>query len=185
MSLLAGLPAGAACTRQIPSASRNTPLTAEIDRSESFSAAVVGEVNARRCQAGLPPVAHDPAATRSSTGQSLWMAEAGAMTHDSTRPGHRTLAARLAAEGISIRRKGYESIGALGFYSVAGLDCHVGRAIPTEAELAARIVQMWADSPAHRAQILSPEVQRAGAGAAVRLREPGCGTVYLTITLYG
>lgn len=182
--LLLAAPA-AACGTAMPPAAMTTPLTLAVADSPRFSAAVIHAVNVERCRLGLAPVTLDAAATRSSRGQSLAMAAAGRMTHDTSVPGRGSVAARFRAEGIHIRRKGYESIGMLGFYSVQGLGCHQGRSIPTEADLARRIVAMWLDSPPHRSQLLSPQVTQAGAAAAVSQRAERCGSVYLTITLYG
>lgn len=179
---LAG-PGQAACPPAGVAAPR--PLTQAIPDSAAFSAAVVMEVNRHRCAAGLAPVGLDDRATRSSRAHSLWMATAGRLTHNSTQKGRENLGRRLQAEGIPLRRAGYESIGELGFYSVQGLGCHSGRDIPTEAVLARRIVAMWVESPAHRAQVLSPRVSQAGAAAAVSVNPRSCGRIYLTLTLFG
>lgn len=182
LALLAA-PALAACPPQMPAAPQ--PLSVAVADSSAFSAAVVAEVNRYRCAAGLAPVALDRRATRASRGHSLWMAEAGRMTHDSTAKGRETLQRRLRAEGVAIRRGGYESIGDLRFYSVQGLDCHSGRPIPTEAALARRIVAMWIESPSHRRLLLAPRATQAGAAAAVRTQAQSCGAVFLTIILFG
>lgn len=176
-------PALAACPPKVPPAPR--PLSVAVADSPDFSAAVVAEVNRYRCAAGLPPVGLDDRATRASRGHSLWMAEAGQMSHDSTLKGRETLQRRLRAEGIAIRRGGYESIGNLRHYSVRGLDCHTGRPIPTEAALARQIVAMWIESPGHQALLMAPRASWAGAAAAVSHQPRSCGAVFLSIVLFG
>lgn len=172
------------CPRRVVAEAEARPVGPAVARSPVFSRAVVAELNHYRCRAGLPPVATDARAARTSAWHSAWMASAGQMTHDSNIRGRRSYGDRLEAEGIRVSVRAYENIAHLRHYSVEGLSCRTGRRIPTEGELAREVVRMWYGSPPHRRQMMAPEMTRAGGGAAASLREGTCGTLFLTLDLY-
>lgn len=172
------------CARPVPKPAGKAPLSTAT-APETFDRAVLEEVNFLRCQAGLGPVRPDPALLRAASGHSGWMAGAGRMDHTSDLPGRRDLGQRLKAVGAVLARAGAENIAMFRGIGMAGSPCPAAPPPPQVAEAARRVVAMWRDSPPHRANMLHPGVDRAGAAVALSVRSGTCGTVYMTLVLAG
>ena len=112
----------------------------------TFSAAVLGEVNARRASYGLTPLQADGRIAQASSSYAQRMIALGSFGHsvDGT-----TIASRLSAAGFSDP----VMLGEVIAYRGGG---------PSPA----LIVEMWMNSPSHREQILSSSYRRGGAGCA-------------------
>ena len=102
---------------------------------------LVGELNASRAQAGLPPLKIDDRLTQAAREHSQSMADARTLTH--VLPGEQGVAERLAATGMRFNRSG-ENVG----YNTDFNGLHSG----------------WMHSPPHRKNILNPDYTLAGIG---------------------
>jgi uncharacterized protein YkwD len=112
----------------------------------TFSAAVLGEVNARRTGYGLAPLRADGRITQASTSYAQRMISSGSFGHSVDGS---TLTSRLTAAGFSEP----VMLGEVIAYGGGGFS-------------PASIVEMWMNSPSHREQILSSNYWRGGAGCA-------------------
>jgi uncharacterized protein YkwD len=120
----------------------------------SFTGAVFDAINARRAQAGLPPVTADARLATAASGYAHTMLRLNKFGHDVDGT---TFDQRIRAAGFSANVVLGEII-----------------AMSTGPVAAATIVQMWMDSPPHRSQIMSATFRLAGAGCAFAGPEVRC-----------
>lgn len=145
-------PATAAAPRQAPAAS---PAPAP-----SIESALLVEMNRVRAARGRTPLRAIATLHRPARGQSRYLRSIGTLDHDG--PDGSPFWTRLIAAGFPSGRSMAENLA-----MVPGCG----------AEVAARTVQMWLNSPDHRANLLNPAYRWAGAGVAVG---SGCSETYVT-----
>ena len=145
-------PATAAAPHQAPEASRVPP-----PRLES---ALLAEMNRVRVERGRRPLRSAATLRRPARGQSRYLLGIGALDHDG--PDGSPFWTRLLAAGFPRGRSLGENLA-----MVPGCG----------PEVAARTVQMWLNSPGHRANLLNPAYRWAGAGVALGA---GCSAAYVT-----
>ena len=121
-----------------PAALADCPAPAEAPRQV---ARVLDDVNARRGQHGLAPVAVSDALVRAAVHQACHMARSGRMSHEGAK------GARLPAR---LRKVGYR-------YRAAAENVAFGH------RDAGRVVAGWMASDGHRRNILMPSATQAGA----------------------
>jgi uncharacterized protein YkwD len=164
-----------------------------------LDAAVRHEVNAERCDRGLPPLAEDPALARAATYHSGDMVTHDFFDHSSPVEGRATPADRLTQTGTKFTRLA-ENLATLSVYDFE--DRHFitrdpekcdfafsrnGPAIRPRSYAAAAkaLVESWMDSSGHRNNILSPEMTRVGTGAAVQPEPDVCGELVVAQVFAG
>lgn len=137
-----------------PPAAPPPPPRVETWTDATFSAAVLGEINGRRANAGLAPLASDARLAQAASAYAMKMLRLSAFSHN--------------ADGTSfdarIRAAGFTENVALGEI----IAMSAGGATP------ASIVQLWMDSPSHRSAILSGSYRLAGSGCAFAGAEMRC-----------
>ncbi len=130
-----------------------------VDAGEAGSAAVDGDyeqvewaildrINAVRAEHGLGALAFDGRLQAASIGHSEEMYRMNYFGHRSPVAGHAEFTQRIAAAGV-------------GDFGVAGENLAMG---PDARDVADRFVQMWMDSPAHRANVLQASYRFTGIG---------------------
>jgi uncharacterized protein YkwD len=158
-----------------------------------FDAAVTAETNARRCQAGLSPLAIESRLRRAAATHSDWMAETRQLAHVSTVSGQRTVPERIQSANVRLSG-GAENIGHVPrmafpeprFRIVDAGRCqfrsNAGDEVPPHsyASLARRIVAEWMASASHRRNILNANMTRVSHAVAFDGRSPHCGRYYVT-----
>ncbi|WP_342741411.1 CAP domain-containing protein [Thermoleophilum album] len=120
-------------------------------RKRAFVRAALCAINAVRAEHGLRPMRLNPLLTRAAEQHSKDMVRRGYFSH--TAPGGRSFLARIAKSGYLRRARNWT----------------VGENISWGVAAAARpsnTVEMWMNSPPHRANLLSPLFQEAGIGIA-------------------
>jgi uncharacterized protein YkwD len=130
------------------------PPAAPVSGDTSFTGAVFDAINARRAQAGLPPVAADARLAAAASGYAQTMLRLNRFGHDVDGT---TFDQRIRAAGFTANVVMGEII-----------------AMSSGPISAASIVQMWMDSPPHRSQIMSATFRLAGAGCAFAGGEVRC-----------
>lgn len=150
--VLATGPATPASPRQAPAAAPAPP-----PRIES---ALLAEMNRARVERGRKPLRAIGTLQRPARGQSRYLLGIGTLDHDG--PDGSPFWTRLIAAGYP---RGHSLGENLAMVPGCG------------AEVAARTVQMWLNSPGHRANLLNPAFRWAGAGVAVG---SGCSQTYVT-----
>ncbi len=156
MTLLGGVatgPATAAAPRQAAPVASPAP-------AQSIESALLVEMNKARTARGRKPLRSIGTLHRPARGQSRYLLSIGVLDHDG--PDGSPFWTRLLAAGFPSGRSMAENLA-----MVPGCG----------AEVAARTVQMWLDSPGHRANLLSPVYRWAGAGVAVGA---DCSSTYVT-----
>ncbi|WP_101295090.1 CAP domain-containing protein [Halegenticoccus soli] len=146
--------------------------------------AIHAEVNDRRTERGLDPVAFDPELREVARYHSEDMAERGYFAHVS--PEGEDLSDRYEKFGYECRVRvsglkyatGGENIAKNYRGAPVATDGGVER-YETEEELAAAIVEGWMNSPSHRENLLQPYWENEGIGVAVTT-EDGRTAVYAT-----
>ncbi len=116
-------------------------------------------VNRERLAAGLDPLVPNPPLVVAARGHSRDMFARNFFAHENPDPARRTFSLRLQAAGLRNHGMAGENI-------ALASDTH---------ELAARFVQMWLDSPAHRENLLRPGFRYTGIGVW-----GGNGRIYAT-----
>lgn len=149
-----------------PAATKRLPDPARPDQGV-MTAAVLSQVNALRCAAGLSPLGAEIGLIEVAARHSRWMALRRTLAHVSEVPGQKTLDDRLAASRLRFS-KGAENIG------------YVGGCNRTYLEIAHAMVGWWRDSAPHRANLLTGAFTRAGVGLAF---VGDCKRAYLTLDL--
>lgn len=182
-----------------PDAAFARPVEAEGIDQWLFSAALLRAVNEERCRRGLAPLAGDPALERAAARHSGDMVVHGFFAHDSPLEGRRTPRERVERAGAGYARIA-ENIARTSLYAFDGRHFYVrdqagcvfsftpdGPPVPRHsyAGAAARLVENWLDSAAHRRTILDPAMTRHGAGAAVRPDPEICGELVVTQVFAG
>ncbi len=137
-----------------PSQPQNpTPAPAPAPERASQSVAgleqeILRLVNVERQRAGLTPLKHAPALVQPARRHSREMLELKYFSHTSPVREHAEFTDRLRLAGVKD-------------YGVAGENLAMRSRTP---DLAAMLVQMWMDSPGHRANILEPRFRYLGVG---------------------
>jgi uncharacterized protein YkwD len=129
-------------------------------RPTSEEASVIGVVNGVRAQHGLRALALDLRLERAARGHSRAMLRSGTFAHGDVRR-------RLAAVGVR---------GSVGENLAWGTGSRAS---------AAAIVQMWLNSPPHRANLLRPGFRRIGVGRAVGTFGGHAGAAVVTANFAG
>ncbi|MEL6642841.1 MAG: CAP domain-containing protein [Pseudomonadota bacterium] len=184
-----------ACTRVAASNAAIDP--GRIDQAR-LSQAILGEVNFVRCQAGRRAVTAAPGTLiQSATAHSVWMAQAGTLSHQGRGASGRGLADRVRSAGLRVRTAG-ENIAQLPRYTFGSqrfrvidrgacvFQTRAGRQIPPHSyqSLARQVVALWMASPGHRRNVLDPDVSAMGAGAAFS-QSNTCGDYWVTQIFVG
>ena len=120
----------------------------------AFASSLIDAINATRARTGLAPIRVDARLVQSSSSYAQLLASIGALTHTA---GGTTMDSRAAAVGFPTNVAMGEVL-----------------AYTTAAPSTSAILQLWLDSPDHRAQILSPSFSVAGAGCALSGGELRC-----------
>lgn len=128
--------------------------------SPRIETALVAEMNRVRAQRDRPPLRMSATLRRPARSQSRWLLATGQLTHDG--PDGSPFWTRLVDAGYPKNSWMAENLAQLG-----GCDAATAR----------RTVQMWMDSPGHRANLLSPRYRWVGVGVAV---DGGCNTTLVT-----
>lgn len=199
-ALFLALPQAAeACTRNVSKSAAQTmvPQT-RIDQS-MLEDAIREEVNFHRCRAGLRAVGDaGTSLAKQARKHSLWMAETQQLTHRSTVPGAATLRQRVRNAGLRVRT-GSENIGMVHRYQIDNRHFKIlnaqscqfatyeGQSLPAHsyASLARHIVNLWMDSPGHRANILDRDVSKMSAAVAFDPNARYCGRFWVTQNFIG
>ena len=116
-----------------------------------FRSEILEEVNVARRAQGAPQLLEDAALAAAASDFALELARRRRLSHESDRPGRRTMAERLDSAGAAHWIGAGENLAAV----------H-----STEPRLVETIVQGWLDSPGHRRNLLEPTYTRAGTGVA-------------------
>ena len=153
LRLLAAL-ALAAALACAPPAPADSPSGTLYSSFPAIEAALLEAANRARAEAGLRPLEADERLAGAALAYSRELAARGDLSHTSATPGRETVDARLLASGGSYAGGG-ENLAAM-----SSADA------PTPAEIAARVAAGWAESPAHRVNLLKPEYVLAGTGVA-------------------
>lgn len=122
--------------------------------------AVLQEMNAVRVAHGRPPLKRVAPLARPARGHSAWLARTGEFQHEG--PGGSPFWTRLVAAG---------------FPRTAAMGENIALTSGCGAALARQVVDMWMESPAHRAILLSPRFRVTGVGAVAT---EGCRTSVVT-----
>ena len=159
--------------------------------------AILAAANYHRCRHGLSALQplsalRDPAKTHSN-----WMARRNRLSHKSNVRGMQTLKDRINSTGLAARA-GSENLAQLPLFNLSPrfrvIDSESCRfAAPNGSRLtphsyqsfAARVVEMWMDSPGHRRNLLSRKTTHMAAAATVRPDAKTCGTIYVTQLFVG
>lgn len=188
--------AEATCVRTV--AASMAPVTPGRIDQQHLAAAILAEVNYRRCEAGRAPVElAGPRLLGVAREHSRWMAGTKRLSHVSTVPGQKRLSSRLDSAQIPIRRAA-ENIatvprmhfrnrpfvvrdrGSCRFVTRAGdpVQPH------NYGTLAYRVVELWMASQSHRRNLLDPRVRRMSAAAAYS-DDRNCGRFWVTQVFVG
>lgn len=156
-------------------------------------AAILDAVNRERCRRRIAPLAADPALARAASMHSGDMVRHGFFDHASPVEGRASLRQRAALAGAAYPRLA-ENLAEMPLFDTA--DRHVfvldraacrfalspnGPALPrfSYAQAGQAAVDIWMDSSGHRRNLLSPELTRHGAGAAIRPDPEKCGQLVI------
>ena len=115
---------------------------------EGVEWAIVERVNAIRATRGLATLTYDPRLQAGAINHSAEMFQMDYFSHTSPVSDHAEFATRIHDEGI-------------GDFGVAGENLVMG---PDASNLAERFVDIWMDSPGHRANILGEDFRFTGVG---------------------
>jgi len=129
----------------------------KIESEASLEDQAVSAINDIRRQHKLAPLALDPSLTEVARGHSRDMADHDYFAHES--PAGDTVGDRMARAGLS--------------YAAVAENLQMSRGVRDPVQVAA---DEWMKSPAHRANILNPDLTRTGVGVAVTDE----GAVYFT-----
>jgi uncharacterized protein YkwD len=140
-------------------AAPGAPLTTPVER------ALLGAINAARSARKLPLLRLSPALAGAARAHSVSLMQQGRLEHEG--PGGAPFWTRLVEAGYPSQRPMAENLA-----MVPGCDAATAR----------NAVQMWLQSPPHRANLLSRRYRWVGPGAA--LTEP-CGTAIYTADFGG
>lgn len=144
-------------------------------------AAILFETNRQRASQGLPPFQHAPALERSAANHSNDMARLNFFSHNSPVKGRRSMADRMAEEGVTGGFRGENIASTFGIEYEAGKPVYNPQqnggyfsysfkgepiAAHTYSGMARAVVEQWMNSPGHRANILNTDFKYLGNGAA-------------------
>jgi uncharacterized protein YkwD len=198
LSALAPAVAAAACPvgalparfdRAIPRAGKHDPRL--------IADAVLIETNRARCARGLRPLRTDLSLQKAAYWHSGDMARKGFFSHSSPVRGRRTLSDRVGKAGYTYRKVAENIIEAhfmayrngARFQVVDASRCKFryssGAEIPAHSygSLATELVSRWMNSPGHRQNILTPDLQDHGFALAANGETALCGGLYATQVL--
>lgn len=150
-------PAGAKDT-----APRRSPATAEAAVQAQFAAALLAETNRVRHEHGKLPLKALPPLDAAADDQASWNALRLDFSHNSPLPNQATPIDRM-------RRHGLEPDSCA--ENVAMLPVGEGETIASPAEVVAKLVDAWMQSPGHRDNLLNPKFTHLG-GAVRIVRGP-------------
>ncbi|MFP4344945.1 MAG: CAP domain-containing protein [Anaerolineales bacterium] len=128
-----------------------TPLPSPTSLAGDFVEQVVGLVNARRVEAGCPPLSPDPLLRAAAQGHSEDMARYDFFDH--TGSDGRSAGDRLVSVGYA--------------YALYGENLAGGSSSPEE------VVADWMGSPGHRANLLNCDFEEVGVGYYYLQEDPG------------
>ncbi len=115
---------------------------------EAVEWAIVERINAIRAERGLASLSYDPRLQAAAVKHSVEMYEMKYFSHTSPVSEHAQFATRITLDGIAD-------------FGVAGENLVMG---PDARDLAERFVDIWMDSPGHRANILGRDFRFTGVG---------------------
>jgi uncharacterized protein YkwD len=127
------------------------PAASAVLSDARFRSEILEEVNVARRSSGAPLLLEDAALAAAASDFALELARRRRLSHQSDRPGRRTMAERLDSAGAANWIAAGENLAAV----------H-----SAEPRLVETIVQGWLDSPGHRRNLLEPTYSRAGTGVA-------------------
>ncbi|HSF91949.1 MAG TPA: CAP domain-containing protein [Paracoccaceae bacterium] len=196
---LAATAANAAdCSRLMMPAGADQPLPTAKPDQQVFGKSVLYFTNRARCDAGLQAMDFDSSLTAMSATHSDNMAAEKLMSHKTSARGQQTLAKRKRAFRVRASSVA-ENIGQNYVYAIAkhsirtgAKDCAftyaaTGATVPRHsyAMMAQAVVEQWLGSSGHRANIMTPQFDRMGAGFAIAPEPQTCGRVYATQNFAG
>lgn len=126
----------------------------------SLERAVIKQMNVVRAKFNRPVLKPNSALIRAARLHSAYMAETGTFQHEG--PNNAPFWHRIVRQGMSRNQRMAENLAMMP-------SC--------DAATAKVIVKMWMDSPAHRANVLDPQLRSTGVGVALN---PGCTRVMIT-----
>ena len=191
--LVSALPA-LACGPGMPAAAAAVlPQSGALPDAALMDRAILAEVNARRCRAGLAPLTAAPGLRAVAQGHAHWMARSRQVSHHGGPRGQENLPRRLEAAGKG-GRGGAENLAMLHLYQIDGRPIFVrnqagcvftdtaGRQVGRHsvASLAGQVVTNWMASPGHRANLMDPRLRHVGSAVAIAPGGRSCGQVYVT-----
>lgn len=147
-------------TPRVPSQATTQESSKPTPSYRSISEEIVRLSNAERAKNGVPPLEHDPLLESAATSHSEEMAKLDYFSHTSPTPGRESPHQRILQTGATPRGSA-ENIAMFGG--------------SPEAELAAKAVTGWMNSPGHRENLLNPLYTHIGIGVGRR-----GGNYYLT-----
>lgn len=114
----------------------------------ALSAELLYRANRARARSGAPRLRTDPRLVRAARRYSRELARRRKIDHFSSTRGRRTFRDRIAAEGA--------------YAQLAGEN--LARLTSSQGALAARVVELWLESPGHRRNLLDRTFRRTGIG---------------------
>lgn len=184
-------------------AAAQTRLSWDRFDADLLAAAVFAETNRVRREHDLRPLHAYPRLRGAAEVQAFTNAITGVVSHDNPLPGRERAWDRVRRQGIApgmvlenvavtlVR----EPTGGGGAVRIVQRTDETGRGSrredvaadqlpwPTYAELAAKLVQQWMDSPPHRANVLNPEVRYLACGVQLA-RSPLSGEIVHAIQVF-
>lgn len=165
-----------------PERAFQTPVAARDLDHALLDRAILHHTNRARCDAGLRPLAPDPALRTVARNHSLDMVRLGFFDHVSPVGGKTTMSDRLNRRGVRFRgaaenlatSKRLAIRSGQPVYPVANRRCAYsltpgGPVLPvrTYDAMARTLVRRWIESPGHRRNLLNPAYTRHGASGAI------------------
>ena len=140
------------------------PVAAETFDGKLLARAIFAETNRIRHEYHRKPFKPEVHLDKAASGHVLTLALTQTLAHESPLAGRVTVEARIESAGLqpAVVR---ENLARIPVLEPTGGSSHR----PTYAELAARIVQDWLESPDHRENLLSTDVTHAGVAARLVL----------------
>jgi uncharacterized protein YkwD len=178
--------AGTACTHQAAQPGAVAPVGDALVLPEHFDGGllttdIVAGTNRARLAHGAAALVQNQALDSAADEQASSMALAGEAGHANPFPGEHNVAERVSTQGVEGGHVGENVI------MIPLLRAPDGTLLPcTYAELAARLVDAWMNSPGHRANMLNPHFTHIGCAArlahgaiAANMRVYACQVFYL------
>ena len=184
-----------ACTPSHSLAAQNAFFDGTTTDTASLNDSFVSEINAHRCEHGLPALTYNSTLGVASKYHSDWMNETKIFAHDSTVSGMEKPWDRAKHFGYAYSTIA-ENLALYGRYDFSGESFYIngtcdfsrksGEKInPISYDALAKQVGIgWMNSPGHRANILREGITEAGVEVSIDYDAEHCGRIYVTM-LYG